>query len=849
MNNRSFNRRELLKAGAAGALLSGVVSQTTAADAPSEVLPPDSSELFHRGRLQDHNFAESSFTEEDVGTNVSEFDLVNANTSNVENMEGMFWGAGSFNQDIGEWDTSNAENMGEMFDGASSFDQDIGEWCVEQISEKPDGFDEDAGFEGEEAKQPDWGEECGIGPDAAADGPTVYVGTSSTSAPSALHAVDATTGEQEWTFTEPSDYVGSPIIVDGTAYVGSDDSTLYAVDVATGEQVWEFTDPNSPIRSPTVIGGTVYIGSRDTNLYAVDAATGEQEWVFTEPDHWVSTPTVVDGTVYIGSYDGNLYAVDAATGEQRWAKRAHSIFKSGASIQASPTVVNETIYFGVGAGTLYAMDAATSSTVWAFTEPSRRIETSPAVVDGTVYFGSLDNNLYAVDAATGIREWVFTEPGGTVRSPTVVDENVYIGSFDSNLYAVDAATGEQVWEFTEPNSPVRSPTIAGGTVYIAPSNLYAVDAATGEQEWVVTDSDYWNSTPTVVADDENADSVDSRVLLGTDSHHDDWRYAGQSIDIPAYTYYTSRVRSNSELLALSGVGIGGIAGGGYLFRRRRAVQHSKQESAEESRGRPTSADDGPATATEESEDDGASLVDELRSEAETALEAATTAREDSQFDEAVDAYTKAISHYQSALEGLNADDNETRTEIEESLDSTRDNLEAVRTRQEQRDDLLEALKAGERSFQEGIVAYTEGGHTLAKIRFRQARGEFEQAVDLVENTDNDDLLNPPIEVSVQPDSELASTTLGELPPIPEVAVTKLADAGVETISDLESSDESPWPPAVVEPLVAEEIITDDAVAMLTLLSWWEDTDSYEFDTAAAISRRRDQAGHGFNQSL
>jgi len=160
---------------------------------PGEVvmLPPDSSNLFEDDELQEHNFDQSSFSEDQVGTNVSEFDLANADTSNVENMNSMFYEAQSFNQDISGWDTSNVENMfgmfgvavsfnqdisgwdtsnvenmGSMFIGAESFDQDISTWCVEQIPEKPardnpyGSFDADSGFEGEDAKQPNWGEPC-----------------------------------------------------------------------------------------------------------------------------------------------------------------------------------------------------------------------------------------------------------------------------------------------------------------------------------------------------------------------------------------------------------------------------------------------------------------------------------------------------------------------------------------------------------------------------------------------------------------------------------------------------------------------------------------------------------------
>ena len=175
------------------------------------VLPPDSSELFQNGELQEHDFSESSFTEDQVGTDVSEFNLEIAKTSNVEDMSGMFSGADSFTQDIGGWDTSNVEDMSsmffsaelfdrdisgwdtsnvedmssmffgaelftqdisgwdtsnvedmsEMFMQAESFNQDISSWCVEQIDDKPFGFDFEAEFEDDSAKQPNWGLPCG----------------------------------------------------------------------------------------------------------------------------------------------------------------------------------------------------------------------------------------------------------------------------------------------------------------------------------------------------------------------------------------------------------------------------------------------------------------------------------------------------------------------------------------------------------------------------------------------------------------------------------------------------------------------------------------------------------------
>jgi len=60
-------------------------------DATSVVLPPDSSELFRDGEINEHNFAEGSFTEDDVGRPVSEFNLSHADTSSVEDMNQMLY--------------------------------------------------------------------------------------------------------------------------------------------------------------------------------------------------------------------------------------------------------------------------------------------------------------------------------------------------------------------------------------------------------------------------------------------------------------------------------------------------------------------------------------------------------------------------------------------------------------------------------------------------------------------------------------------------------------------------------------------------------------------------------------
>lgn len=83
--------------------------------------------------------------------------------------------------------------------------------------------------------------------------------------------------------------------------------------------------------------------------------------------------------------------------------------------------------------------------------------------------------------------------------------------------------------------------------------------------------------------------------------------------------------------------------------------------------------------------------------------------------------------------------------------------------------------------------------------------------------------------------------------IPEAETAVLADAGIETLTELESGETPPWIPPAVEPLTAEEPPNDQVITTLAVLSWWTEA-STVFDAAAAVSRRRDQANYRFTQS-
>jgi len=60
--------------------------------------------------------------------------ISNWDVSNVTNMQGMFYQASDFNEDISDWNVSNVTNMSLMFNGASNFNQPISKWDVSNVT-------------------------------------------------------------------------------------------------------------------------------------------------------------------------------------------------------------------------------------------------------------------------------------------------------------------------------------------------------------------------------------------------------------------------------------------------------------------------------------------------------------------------------------------------------------------------------------------------------------------------------------------------------------------------------------------------------------------------------------------
>ena len=68
-------------------------------------------------------------------------DISRWDTKRVTTMESMFEEASSFNQPVGAWDVSNVKNMISMFENASSFNKSVEDWKIERVEYMDKMFD------------------------------------------------------------------------------------------------------------------------------------------------------------------------------------------------------------------------------------------------------------------------------------------------------------------------------------------------------------------------------------------------------------------------------------------------------------------------------------------------------------------------------------------------------------------------------------------------------------------------------------------------------------------------------------------------------------------------------------
>uniref|UniRef100_UPI00261B4768 outer membrane protein assembly factor BamB family protein n=1 Tax=Haloplanus sp. TaxID=1961696 RepID=UPI00261B4768 len=164
--------------------------------------------------------------------------------------------------------------------------------------------------------------------------------------------------------------------------------------------------------TPVVANGTVYVGAYDGALYAFDLDTGERVWRRRLGDAIGSSPGYHDGVVYVAvEYDdpsGAMFGVDAVTGDVVWVDRRptdHPHSTCAIDRDAGRLVV------GANDGVLYAWTYPDLTVAWSVATGGV-IKGPVATFAGSAVFGSWDGSIYRVDVADGTVEWTVDTAAG-----------------------------------------------------------------------------------------------------------------------------------------------------------------------------------------------------------------------------------------------------------------------------------------------------------------------------------------------------------------------------------------------------------------------------------------------------
>lgn len=415
-------------------------------------------------------------------------------------------------------------------------------------------------------------------PSDIAWGETLYVGSET----GTFAALDAETGEQVWQ-QRLGNQVRSPLVVNGTVYVRSAIG-VHALDAVTGETRWTYENLSidwanyeffrSTSTRQTVVDDTVYVSDSEA-LIALDAQTGAELWRVPTPQTVTGAPTVFDDTVYLSSVDGILSAYEAETGKERWTVENNQTTFHASTVVRDNGRENASLLVA-GTGALYEFDAETGEEGWRFTSMVSGEFSPPLVLenatvlqterhpgnetnasaersqidlgsgtderDGMVYLADARSYVYALDAATGERQSAYQDPATIFRYPVlggptgnesahtlyVVGDSPLDGP-ESMLIAINTSVGDERWRFERQNETLGVPTVVEETLYVGTDNgeVLTLDTATRTERWrAEAFDDPVSGAIAVVTEPLAGDSVDSRIRLGVEGHHD-WFASGE----------------------------------------------------------------------------------------------------------------------------------------------------------------------------------------------------------------------------------------------------------------------------------------------------------------------------------
>lgn len=232
----------------------------------------------------------------------------------------------------------------------------------------------------------------------------------------------------------------------------------------------------------------------------------------------------------------------------------------------------------------------------------------------------------------------------------------------------------------------------------------------------------------------------------------------------------------------------------------------------------------------------------LLSNADEYVITAEDLRDEGKIKESVNKYSKAIELYEEAIEEVN--EKETIDRISSSLEKTRKKYKESNILFESISSLREQLHSAERSFKEAVAAFISGNETVSNIRFRQARDQFEEALEQSEMSESD-LFETAITVSSKIAIESPQQDLTDYSHISDETLSILDEKGMENLEDIDSNLNGEGAAVISKNLDLNLESGNTAEVEAALISCWYSNESFKFNSTDDISMRQKQSTIGF----
>lgn len=285
-----------------------------------------------------------------------------------------------------------------------------------------------------------------------------------------LRAFDVGDGSEQWSYDSFEGANGGLTASEGTLFFCANESA-YAVDAATGERQWStaITDAPSTYGPPAVVDETLVLrtGGGDESIVALDASDGTEQWRTTFGSN-LSVPSGADGTIYVGverAYtdpyeEETVFAVDVASGERT------PLFTTPGRGPPDVAITDEG---------LVVYEQVTNPPDDPSTETQTVVETNPGTTPDSTDDGK-STHVFGI-SRDGVEQWATSVTDGSedngweFTAPAVADGIAYVLLDSGRLIGLDVATGDRRLDFSPGRYgyDVVGPVVVDGVAFAAGS--------------------------------------------------------------------------------------------------------------------------------------------------------------------------------------------------------------------------------------------------------------------------------------------------------------------------------------------------------------------------------------------